>query len=106
MLKSLVIRTTEGAVDGRREQPRTVKHRQPRDRDAGSGDPRGLVRVADYPSLELLCWNIEAPCITRKNAFALYERCWRLVNLAGAPEHERALIDDLAREFGRGLINA
>ena len=93
-------------MDGPREQPRTVKHRQSRDRDAGSGDPRGLVRVADYPNLELLCWNIEAPCITRRNAFALYERSWRFIDVAGAPERERALIDELAREFGRGLINA
>ena len=65
-----------------------------------------MVRVADYPNLALLCWNIKAPCVTRRNAFALYERNWRLVDVAGAPEHERVLIDDLAREFGRGLINA
>lgn len=93
-------------MDSRREQPRMVELRQPRDRDAGPGASSGVVRVADFPNLALLCWNVEAPCITRRNAFALYERCWRLVDLAGAPEHERALIDDLAREFGRGLINA
>ena len=94
----------EGAMGGRRQQPRTEGRQE--DRDTGSGDPRDLVRVADYPNLKLLCWNVEAPCITRRNAFALYERCWRLVDLASAPEHERALIDNLAREFGRGLINA
>ena len=65
-----------------------------------------MVRVADYPNLMLLCWNAVAPCITRRDAFALYERNWRLVDVDGAPEHERTLIDDLAREFGRGLINA
>ena len=91
-------------MDGRRQQPRA--ERRHGTRDAGSGGPRGMVQVAEYPNLKLLCWNIEAPCITRRNAFALYERSWRLVDVAGAPEHERALIDDLAREFGRGLINA
>ena len=91
-------------MGGRRQQPRTEGRQG--DRDAGSSDPRGLVRVADYPNLELLCWNIGSACVTRRNAFALYERNWRLVDVAGAPEHERALIDDLAREFGRGLINA
>ena len=91
-------------MDGRRLQPRTEGRQE--DRDPGSGDTRGLVRVADCPNLVLLCWNIGSALVTRRNAFALYGRNWRLVDLAGAPEHERALIDDLAREFGRGLINA
>ena len=65
-----------------------------------------MVRVAECPNLKLLCWNIDAPYVTRRDAFALYERNWRLVDISGAPEHERTLIDDLAREFGRGLINS
>ena len=91
-------------MGGRRQQPR-AEGRQG-DRDTGPGETPGLVRVADYPNLKLICWNIGAAWVTRRNAFALYERNWRLVDVAGAPEHERALIDDLAREFGRGLINA
>ena len=70
-------------MGGRRQQPR-AEGRQG-DRDAGSSDTRGLVRVADYPNLKLLCWNVEAPCITRRNAFALYERNWRLVDVAVRP---------------------
>ena len=65
-----------------------------------------MVRVADYPNLNLLCWSFEAHFVTRRNAFSLYERNWRWLDVAGAPEHERALIEELAREFGRGLINA
>ena len=65
-----------------------------------------MVRVANYPNLKLLCWSFGAPYVTRRNAFALYERNWRWLDIAGAPPHERELIDDLAREFGRGLINA
>lgn len=65
-----------------------------------------LLLVDDYPSLKLLCWNRRGPYITRPDAFALYERNWRFVDLASSPERERALIDQLAREFGAGLINA
>ncbi len=67
---------------------------------------RELVLVDDYPSLKLLCWNHRAPYLTRRDAFALYERNWRFIDLAGAPDRERRLIDELAREFGNGLINA
>ncbi len=67
---------------------------------------RELLLVDDYPALRLLCWNRRMPYITRRDAFALYERNWRFVDLAGAPKRERMLIDDLAREFGNGLINA
>ena len=65
-----------------------------------------LLRVDDYPSLKLLCWNRRGSYLTRPDAFALYERNWRFVDLASTPESERALIDELAREFGSGLINA
>ena len=65
-----------------------------------------MVRIDEYPNLALLCWNLEAPYVTRRDAFSLYERNWRLVDRDAAPEHERAFIDDLATEFGRGLINA
>ena len=65
-----------------------------------------LLLVDDFPNLELLCWNRRTRYISRRDAFALYERNWRFVDLAGAPDRERMLIDDLAREFGNGLINA
>ncbi len=37
---------------------------------------------------------------------AVADRNWRFVDLSGATERERMLINDLAREFGNGLINA
>ncbi len=75
------------------------------DRPHGSAG-RALLRVEDYPGLKLLCWSRPSPSISRREAFALYERNWRFVDVAGMSEHERALIDGLAREFGNGLINA
>ena len=65
-----------------------------------------LLLVDDYPSLKLLCWNRPTPYVTRRDAFALYERNWRFVDLTATPDSERTLIESLAREFGNGLINA
>ena len=93
-------------MDGRREQSRTEKHRSRENPDTRAVSPSGMVQVDDYPNLRLLCWNVGTRCISRKHAFALYERNWRWLDVARAPDPERALIDDLAREFGRGLINA
>ena len=75
------------------------------DRPHGSAG-RELLRVGDYPGLKLLCWNRRSASISRREAFALYERNWRFVDAVGMSERERALIGGLAREFGNGLINA
>ena len=64
------------------------------------------IDVELYPNLKLLCWNLAAPRVTRRDAFAIYERNWRWIDTAHTPPHERALIDSLAAEFGGGLINA
>lgn len=64
------------------------------------------VEVGPYPNLKLLCWNLAAARITRRDAFAIYERNWRWIDAADTPAHERAFIDGLAAEFGGGLINA
>ena len=64
------------------------------------------VDVASYPTLELLCRNLAEPRLTRRDAFAIYERNWRWIDTAGTPAHERAFIESLAEEFGGGLINA
>ena len=64
------------------------------------------VDVEPYPNLRLLCWNLAAARITRRDAFAIYERSWRWIDAADTPAHERAFIDGLAEEFGGGLINA
>ena len=65
-----------------------------------------MVEVGAYPNLELVCWNRNVRFMTRREAFALYERNWRWIDTASLPEHERALIQDLSSEFGAGVINA
>ena len=65
-----------------------------------------IVEVDEYPSLALLCWNLRVNCITRRDAFELYERNWRLLDGNDLPDHERTFIDELTVEFGRGVFNA
>ena len=64
------------------------------------------IDVESYPNLKLLCWNLATPRVTRRDAFAIYERNRRWIDAANTSSHERALIDSLAAEFGGGLINA
>lgn len=64
-----------------------------------------IVDSRSFPALHALCWNRRQPYLIRKDAFALYERNWRHVDRDGLTDAERDLIDDLAREFGQGLLN-
>ena len=65
-----------------------------------------IVSIDEYPNLALLCWNQDVLYMTRREAFDLYERNWRLVDDASLEDHERGFIDELVREFGQGVINA
>ncbi len=63
-----------------------------------------MVEIDRYPNLALLCWNRTLRSIDEREALALYERNWRLVDAAGMPEHERALLNRLVMEFGNGVL--
>ena len=67
---------------------------------------RVVVRVADYPQLQDLAWNRIDEFIPAKEAFRLYERNWRFVEVAKLDERERELIERLKTEFGKDEINA
>jgi hypothetical protein len=67
---------------------------------------RLVVRLADYPQLRDLAWNRVDELIPAKEAFQLYERNWRLLDLGTLEERERALIARLKAELGNEEINA
>jgi hypothetical protein len=67
---------------------------------------RAVVRLTDYPQLRDLAWNRVDDFIPAKEAFQLYERNWRLLDLALLDERERELIARLKAEFGNDEINA
>ena len=62
--------------------------------------------IEDYDNLRLLAWNRTGRFVTRAEAFQLYERNWRHVDLAGMTTGERELVTQLAQEYGSGVINA
>jgi hypothetical protein len=64
-----------------------------------------VVEVAAYENLSLLCWNRRARFISAADAFALYERNWRLVDHRRIKAAERALIERLAARYGNGVLN-
>ena len=65
-----------------------------------------VICIDDYHNLRLLAWNRAGRFVTRAEAFQLYERNWRHVDLntMGAEEHE--LVTQLVQEYGNGVINA
>lgn len=64
------------------------------------------LRIADYPQLTLIAWNLRPEdLIAEDEAFALYERNWRFVDQARLDEKERALIDRLTQQYGKGVMN-
>lgn len=62
--------------------------------------------IDDFENLRLLAWNRTGRFVTRAEAFQLYERNWRHVDLNGMGAGERELITKLKQEYGNGVINA
>ena len=65
-----------------------------------------VICIDDYENLRLLAWNRTGRYVTRIEAFQLYERNWRHVDLNGISAEERELITQLTQEYGYGVINA
>lgn len=61
--------------------------------------------IDKYPQLALLAWNRVVREITSEEAFALYERNWRFVDVDALTPIEAALIERLARTYGHGVMN-
>ena len=63
------------------------------------------VAVKDYDNLALLMWSRNESFITAEEAFRIYERNWRFVDVGRMKPKERALIDRLVREYGNGVLH-
>lgn len=60
------------------------------------------VRLADYPQLKALAWQLHgAETLTPTEALDIYERNWRHVDESALQSHERQLIDALRQGLGR-----
>ncbi|MER8806191.1 hypothetical protein [Mesorhizobium australicum] len=64
-----------------------------------------MIDPAEFPELQALLWNRDvARLIPANEAFALYERNWRFVDQTRLATREKLLIQNLAREFGHGIL--
>ncbi|MCD9006763.1 helix-turn-helix domain-containing protein [Luteimonas sp. XNQY3] len=64
------------------------------------------VRLAEYPQLKRLTWNqpgIDA--LDERDALALYERYWDLVDADQMDASERALLERLVQWYGNGVLH-
>lgn len=63
------------------------------------------IRLDDYPQLRQLAWQLQGiEELTPHEAFSLYERNWRHVDVAALPPAERLLIDSLGQALGKGRL--
>jgi hypothetical protein len=59
----------------------------------------------DFPELKSLLMDRDPQCaISAKEAFALYERNWRFVDVRKLTEHETQLVRELAAVYGHGVV--
>jgi transcriptional regulator with XRE-family HTH domain len=64
------------------------------------------VRIEDYPQLKRLAWNRPGTeVIAERDALALYERHWDLVEADRMAAHERALVQRLKDRYGHGVLH-
>jgi transcriptional regulator with XRE-family HTH domain len=65
------------------------------------------VRLADYPALKQLAWQVQGTDeLTPLEALGIYERNWRHIDEADLLPRERNLIDALRLVFGSGMTGA
>lgn len=63
------------------------------------------IRLADYPQLRRLAWQMPATTeLTPEAALDLYERNWRHVDRAAMTPQERELVEQLAETLGGGRL--
>ncbi|MDR6991178.1 helix-turn-helix transcriptional regulator [Luteimonas sp. 3794] len=64
------------------------------------------VQLAAYPQLKRLTWNQPGvDALDERDALALYERYWDLVDADLMDERERALLERLVQWYGRGSLH-
>lgn len=64
------------------------------------------VRLDEYPQLKRLIWNRPgAVSLAERDALALYERHWDLVDAEQMTAHEHALVRRLVDKYGHGVLH-
>ena len=65
-----------------------------------------MIKVADYPQLKALCWNMPADAeVEEKDAARLYVRNWRHVRAKHLGDREIALMRHLKKNYRAAQLN-
>ncbi len=64
-----------------------------------------MIEIDRYPNLRLLTWQMHQDAIREDEAFSIYEREWRHVDVAHLAPDERQLIEHLIACYGNGVLN-
>jgi hypothetical protein len=67
---------------------------------------RLVIRIADYAALREITWSLTDEFLTAREAFAVYERNWRFVDVARLDSKEARLLQTLTNRYGAGILNA
>jgi transcriptional regulator with XRE-family HTH domain len=62
------------------------------------------VRIDDYQQLKRIAWHRQGEMLTKREAFALYERNWRHIDQSTLDLSERNFIADLVKTYGKGVM--
>jgi hypothetical protein len=63
-----------------------------------------VIEINRFPQLKLLCWSRRSRYLVPQDAWSLYERNWRFVEVAQFEPAERQLVESLFARYGGGLI--
>ena len=65
------------------------------------------IRVADFPQLKFLCWQLRPDIeIDGEAAFAIYRRSWKWIDESLITDRENALIDYLIEKYEQLIARA
>lgn len=62
------------------------------------------VRIDDHQQLKRIAWHRQGEMLTKREAFALYERNWRHIDQSTLDLSERTFIADLVKTYGKGVM--
>ncbi len=63
-----------------------------------------MIKISDYPQLQLITWNIHCNEISDDLAFELYEVNWRFIDESSLLLNEKELINRLKVKYGDFFI--
>lgn len=64
-----------------------------------------MIKIKNYPQLELISWNCHTKEISEEDALSIYENNWRFIDQEHLTYSEQQLIKHLVHEYGRDFLH-